>query len=63
MKRFNTPECIAPVLNEIKALYTPEYSPATLIALDCVVVLNKRHTRDSIAVRTPDNGSNQKRID
>ena len=57
MKRFDTAAHIAPVLNEIKALYTPEYGGTVLKALDCVVVLNKRHTRDAIAVRTPDKGS------
>lgn len=56
MKDFTTPEYIAPIIEEIKTEYSPEYSPAALRALDCIVILNKKRSRNSLAIRTPDKG-------
>ena len=56
MKDFTTLEYITPIIEEIKAAYTPEYSPAVLSALDCIVILNKKRSRNSLAIRTPDKG-------
>lgn len=56
MKDFTTPEYIIPIIEEIKTAYTPEYSPAALKALNCIVILNKNRSRDCIALRTPDKG-------
>lgn len=56
MKDFTTPEYIAPIIEEIKTEYSPEYSPAALSALDCIVILNKKRSRNSLAIRTPDKG-------
>lgn len=54
MKSFATPKYITPVLEEIKARYTPEYSPATLAALNCAVLLKRNRTREYIAIREND---------
>lgn len=56
MKDFTTPEYITPIIEEIKTEYSPEYSPAALSALDCIVILNKKRSRNSLAIRTPDKG-------
>lgn len=56
MKDFTTPEYINPIIEEIKTEYSPEYSPAALKALDCIVILNKKRSRNSLAIRTPDKG-------
>lgn len=56
MKTFATPEYIKPIIDEIKANYTPENSPATLAALDCVALLHKIGSRDYMAIRTPEKG-------
>lgn len=56
MKTFATPEYIKPIIDEIKANYTPENSPATLAALDCVALLHKIGSRDYMAIRTPGKG-------
>ena len=57
MKTFATPEYIKPIIDEIKANYTPENSPATLAALDCVALLHKIGSRDYMAIRTPEKGN------
>ena len=56
MRRFDTPENIAPIFAEIKAFYTPVNNPAALVALDCVALLQKNRTRNYMAVRTPERG-------
>jgi len=56
MKDFTTPEYITPIIEEIKTEYIPDYSPAALSALDCIVILNKKRSRNSLAIRTPDKG-------
>ena len=57
MKDFTTPEYITPIIQEIKATYTPEYHQSVLNALRCIVVLNKNGSRDALAIRTPAEGA------
>lgn len=57
MKRFDTAAYIAPILDEIRSIYKPVYTPEALKALDCIVLLQKRKGRDCYALRTPDKGA------
>ena len=57
MKSFTTPEYIGPIIDEIGRNYTPITDAAALKSLDCVVLLQKKKSRDCIAVRTPDKGT------
>lgn len=57
MKDFTKPEYITPIMDEIRELYKPVYTPRTLNALDCIVLLQKRKGRDCFALRTPDKGA------
>lgn len=57
MKRFDTAANIAPILDEIRSIYRPVYTPEALKALDCIVLLQKRKGRDCYALRTPDKGA------
>lgn len=57
MKRFDTAAYIAPILDEIRSIYKPVYTPEALNALDCIVLLQKRKGRDCYALRTPDKGA------
>ena len=56
MKTFTTPEYITPIIEEIKTTHTASYSPATLAALNCIVLLKKNRSRDALALRTPKKG-------
>lgn len=57
MKDFTTPAYIAPIMDEIRTLYKPITDRATCTCLDCIVLLQKRNSRDAYAVRTPDKGA------
>lgn len=57
MKRFDTAAYIAPILDEIRSIYRPVYTPEALHALDCIVILQKRKNNDCLVIRTPDKGS------
>lgn len=57
MKRFDTAAYIAPILDEIRSIYKPVYTPEALNALDCIVLLQKRKGRDCYALRTPNKGA------
>ena len=57
MKRFDTAAYIAPILDEIRSIYRPVYTPEALNALDCIVILQKRKSNDCLVIRTPDKGS------
>lgn len=56
MRKFYKPEDIAPIIEEINTLYTAEKHPAALAALDCVAILQKKKSRDCIALRAPHKG-------
>lgn len=57
MKDFTTPEYIAPIMDEIRTLYKPITDRATCTCLDCIVLLQKRTSRDALAVREPSKGA------
>ena len=56
MKDFTAAEYIRPIVEEIKERYTPDYTPAALEMLNCIVVLKRIRSRDALAIRTPDKG-------
>lgn len=57
MKHFTTPAFIAPIMDEIRTLYKPITDRATRTCLDCIVLLQKRTSRDALAVREPSKGA------
>ena len=56
MKAFYTPEHIAPILEEIRNEWKPETAPEVLAALNCEALLNRKRSRDYMAIRTPEKG-------
>ena len=51
MKDYTTPEFINPILNEIKALYTPIIDKTVNAALNCDLLMQSNHTRNAYIIR------------
>ena len=57
MKTFTAPAYLAPIMEEIRTIYKPITDETTRACLNCVVLLQKKTSRDALAVREPSKGA------
>ena len=57
MKTFTAPAYLAPIMEEIRTIYKPITDPTICNCLNCVVLLQKKASRDALAVREPSKGA------